>query len=54
VKRGALWGIAWLNRPALQMGYTTPRWNLTLRLDGLDTTHLRHFGIAITIGLPLK
>jgi hypothetical protein len=54
VKRGALWGIAWLNRPALQMGYTTPHWNLTLRLDGLDTARLRRFGVAVQIVLPLK
>jgi hypothetical protein len=54
MKRGALWGIAWLNRPALQLGYTTARWNLTLRLDGLDTARLRRFGVAVQIVLPLR
>jgi hypothetical protein len=36
------------------MGYTTPRWNLTLRLDGLDTARLRRFGVAVQIVLPLR
>ncbi len=54
VKRGTLWGIVWLNRPTLQLGYTTACWNLTLRLDGLDTARLRHFGMALSMGLPLR
>jgi len=54
MKRGTLWGIVWLNRPTLQLGYTTARWNLTLRLDGLDTARLRHFGMALSMGLPLR